>query len=492
LHLAVNEINNNLAMVFSEKAPLLHNVTGSSISFTVSESQVERLLERLSARKSAPGLPTKLYKAAASILAKPITKLFNQSLTNAEVPAAWKIAAVVPIPKTSSPVSVDDIRPISLLPTVAKILELVVLQYAKPLFLKEYGCEQFGFRPGSSTTCALITLHDYITRCLDNRKVAGVQVVTYDFSKAFDRLQHDIIVNRLMECNMPGKLVSWLSSYLEDRRQYVKVGTVTSALVSVTSGVPQGSLLGPFLFSVVMGSLRIRCTDCCVVKYADDITLSMPIYKDYPNKHINEAHEQLVTWSGEVGLKLNIKKCKALVIPKSPACSGIQLHDVQFVNKITLLGVTFNASCTWTDQVDKIVKTASRRLFPLRLMKPHLDHNELKTMYCGIMRSIMEYAAPLIVGLSKTDARRIQSLQNRFHRLLCGKTCKQTCLPSLEERREKQALKLYRSALNPEHVLNSILCRISKTGRFILPHIHTSRRLNTFVIKVAMLLNTST
>ena len=476
-------------MVFSEKLPLHHSSPYSNNTFAVTESQVRKLLEKLSTHKSSPDLPTKLYKSAASILAEPLTKIFEQSFANAEVPNIWKIAAVVPVPKINTPETVDDVRPISLLPTAEKILEHVVLRFAKPFFLREYGCEQFGFRPGSSTTCALIALHDHVTKCLDDRKVAGVQIVTYDFSKAFDRLRHDIILKRLIECDMPGELIDWLSSYLEGRQQYVKVGAVSSTLVQVTSGVPQGSLLGPFLFSVVMGSLQIQSSDCHVIKYADDVTLSMPIYKDTSNLHINQAHDQLTTWSTEIGLQLNINKCKALVIPKSAMCSPIHLPGVQFVSKVTLLGVIFNSTCTWTDHVDRIVKTASRRLFPLRLMKPHLNANELKYVYFGIMRSVMEYAAPLFVGLSKTDANKLQSLQDRFHRLLCGKSCRQACLPSMEERRERQAVKLYNSALAQEHVLSGIICHASKSGRYILPHIHSSRRLNSFVIKVAILIN---
>jgi hypothetical protein len=483
-------INENLIKVFStrERLPLPPNHLPQNFTST-NEKQVRSLLEKLSIHKASPDIPTKLYKAAAPILAKPLSLLINSSLERGEVPVQWKISTIVPLPKTSIPKTVDEIRPISLLPIPSKILEFVVLQFAKQIFLNEYGDSQFGFRAGSSTTCALIVLHNHVTKLLEDSNVAGVQIVTYDFSKAFDRLRHDVIIQRLIDCKMPVKLICWISDYLENRHQSVKIGNELSSAMPVSSGVPQGSLLGPFLFSVVMGSLTFHDPKCQTIKYADDLTLCMPIFKNTSNGHIADAHEKLVSWSIEVGLQLNVGKCKTLVIPRSTKCSSIHIPGIQTVKQITLLGVVFNDKWTWKEHIDKVVKVSSRRLFPLRVLKPYLNRYELRIAYFGVMRSIMEYAAPLFVGLSKTDADRLEKLQRRFHRLLCGKECKDDCLPTITERRQKLACKLYRSAASKDHILHPIVCRVAKSGRYILPHLHTSRRLNTFAIKTALLLN---
>jgi len=291
---------------------------------------------------------------------------------------------------------------------------------------------------------------------------------------------------------MPEKLVRWLSDYLENRYQAVKIGNELSSAMPVSSGVPQGSLLGPFLFSIVMGSLTFHDPQCQIIKYADDITLCMPIFKNTSNTHIADAHDKLISWTIDVGLQLNMGKCKTLVIPRSTKCSSILIPGIQTVKQITLLGVVFNDKLTWKEHIDKVVKISSRRLFPLRVLKPYLDRHELRNAYYGVMRSIMEYAAPLFVGLSKTDADRLEKLQRRFHRLLCGKECKEACLTTITERRRNLACKLYRSAASKDHILHPIVCRMAKSGRYILPHLHTSRRLNTFAIKTAILLNETT
>ena len=291
---AANTINHKLTEVFSEKLFVPFTLSAfDPKEIVITEQQVYDLLRKLPNHKASPDIPLKLYKAAASILAPPLTEIFKQSVKEGVVPNVWKISAVTPLPKTNNPTSTDDIRPISLLPPPVKILERIILHFARPHFLQEYGNDQFGFRAGSSTTCALISLHDHITKSVDLHCVAGVQVISYDFSKAFDKLRHDVIINRLLDCNFPRPLICWLSNYLENRMQFVKIGTVCSQPLEVTSGVPQGSILGPFLFSVVMGSLEIQDESCCVVKYADDITVSVPIYKNSENEHVIKLHNTI-------------------------------------------------------------------------------------------------------------------------------------------------------------------------------------------------------
>lgn len=256
-------------------------------------------------------------------------------------------------------------------------------------------------------------------------------------------------------------------------------------------------MLGPFLFSVVVGSLAIPNRNCRIIKYADDITVSIPLYKDCmhhhqhnPNVQVSEIHETVVNWSREIGLPLNTKKCKTMLIPRARDCQIVSLPEVQNVQTLTILGVTFNSRCSWSDHVERVARNASRKLFPLRLLKPHLDQKSLKLVYFGIMRSVMEYAAPLFLSLTDKDSRKLQVLQNRFHRILCGKDCKQMCLPPLADRRRKISLDLYEKAISQDgHLLKKILCSFSSSGRHILPHVRTTRRLNSFAIKAAMLLN---
>lgn len=486
---AANMINLRLTETFSEKkTEAIPLPTSKHFEVVISEYQVYNLLKKLSTYKASPDIPTKLYKSAASMLASPLAAIFNESIKEGVVPNLWKVSAVIPLAKTPRPISTDEVRPISLIPHPAKLLEKVILNFAKPYFLQAYGDDQFGFRPGSSTTCALIKVHDYITKFMEANNVTGIQVISYDFSKAFDRLRHDVIINQVRKCGLPQSIVCWLSSYLDRRMQYVKIGNSLSNLRKVTSGVPQGSVLGPFLFSVVIGSLKVQ-EDCCVVKYADDVTICVPIYKNSENLHVSKIHDTIRQWSSSFELPLNKEKCKCLCIPRSSAFKCIALEDVTIVEKMTLLGVTFNAKCTWSDHVQSMVKRASRRLFPLRMLKPYLDMTQMKIAYFGLIRSVLEYASPLFVGITKKDAKKLQSVQNRFHRLLCGYQCKNECLQSLDERRMKQSISLYSILLGKDHLLHKLCCTKSKYGRLLLPSVTTTRRLNSFAIKAAVLYN---
>ena len=123
-------------------------------------------------------------------------------------------------------------------------------------------------------------MEDFITSSLDKADVSGVQIVAYDMSKAFDRLKHDVILARLSTCDLPLSIVSWFQSYLRDRTQFVRIGNEKSSLALVTSGVPQGSVVGPFLFSMVAGSFPVEYENATVIKYADDFTVCAALLKN--------------------------------------------------------------------------------------------------------------------------------------------------------------------------------------------------------------------
>ena len=285
-------------------------------------------------------------------------------------------------------------------------------------------------------------------------------------------------------------IIHWLSSYLENRHQYVKIGTEFSSNLAVTSGVPQGSVFGPFLFSVVIGSLTLPNDLCHIVKYADDITISIPLYKGIQNVQVSQAHDAVTKWSLRVGLPLNLKKCQTMLFPRTHECQLVSLPGVESVKELTVLGVTLNSRCNWSAHADNVGRKASRRLFPLGLLKPLLDVEALKTVYYGIMRSIMEYAAPLFVGLSEKDSKKFQMLQNRFHRILCGKDCRNHCLSLLADRRKYLTLKLFDEVSRRNgHILKKHLFPTSTRGRVILPSIRTTRRLKSFAIQAAMFAN---
>ena len=182
----------------------------------------------------------------------------------------------------STPVRTDEFRPISLLPVLSKVFEKLILDYYYESFMKVYDNRQFAYRRKSSTTCALISIHDQIVRLLDDPNVLAIRLVCFDMSKAFESVPHDLLLQRIIELDFPecNKFVNWLSSYLCERKQRVRLGNVLSSVTNVTSGVPQGSVLGPHLFSMFMSTFSVSSTQTTIVKYADDITMVIPVLRN--------------------------------------------------------------------------------------------------------------------------------------------------------------------------------------------------------------------
>ena len=493
IQVAVEAINSALASVFStgsNKVDVINGITESEDwKVNVTPYLIHKLIERMPSNKASADIPTVLYKRAGFLLAEPLSHLFQQSINECIVPNIWKVSSICPIPKGQTP-SISDIRPISLLPFPAKLLEKLVVESLKDKFIDCFGRQQFGFRPNSSTQCALVSLHEHLTQYLDDSSTDGAMLISYDMSKAFDTLTRDVILQRLIACKFPQQFLHWIRSYLAHRKQFVRIGCSTSSTSMVTSGVPQGSVLGPYLFALTVSSFSPVSKDVHVVKYADDFTFCLPIYKSSSNLHVSLVHEQMLEWTSSVDLTLNTSKCKSLTIPKTNHCDKISLPGVTNVSALTVLGVTFNQKLTWSSHFDNVIRNTSRRFYALRVLKPLLTKVQLRNVYYALIRSLLEYCAPLFVGASMYDVKRVNSVQRRFHRLMCGKECVKHCLPSLENRRSDLALRFLKS-ITPHHVLYCELPRKSRTGRFILPPRRTERRCKSFVLTACKMFNLS-
>ena len=491
--LGVEAINAALSSIFLpchvQPADSLPNEEENNWDIVITSSGIQELIMKMSLKKSSD-LPMILYKSAAPLISEPLSKLFIESLKKQRIPKIWKKSAITPIPKTPSP-SLNDLRPISILPLPAIILEKLILNSVKDQLMESYDAQQFGFRTHSSTLCALTSLNESLTRYLDNSNTSGAMIISYDYSKAFDMLRHDLILKRLTECKLPSKFIRWVTNYLSDRSQYVKVGIHCSFPVHVTSGIPQGSVLGPYLYAVTTSSFKINTSSCDMIKYADDTTLCFPLYKS-DNSHIIREHLQLLEWSSTMDLKINPQKCKSLTIKKKSftcVCEEVSLQNVTPVQSLNILGVTFNNKASWSSHVHNVIRTASRRFFILRVLRRSLSDTNLRLVYFALLRSVLEYCAPLFVSLASVDSNRIDRIQRRFHRLLCGEGCNCLILPSLSDRRDVISFNFFRKLLKSNHVLHYLLPPISPTGRFILPLRRTVRRSKSFILHMSSVYN---
>ncbi len=449
-----------------------------SWDFSISEEQIYDAFLSYDNRKScgSDGVPTFLYKKSAHIICKPLAIIFNHCITTSSFPILWKHAYVIPIPKVNNPTAYD-LRPISLLPVPSKIFERLIFNSVSDLFYDNFDANQFGFRPSSSTCCALIKLHDHITKLLDSVAVSGVQVIALDYLKAFDSLIHKTIISKLLECGFPIEFVKLIFSYLQNRVQSVRIHNIISDPCKVSSGVPQGSIIGPSIFSLVMSGLKRVDSNTCMIKFADDLNLSIPIFHSV--NHVASEIENVKNWSAEVGLNLIFLKCKYFFVRSTANSLPVPIPEFTFCHEIKLLGIIFSDDLRWDRHFSLIRTICNRRLYAIRTLKSILSVNELRNVYLSLIVSVMEYCSPLFIGINVKISNLVKNIERRFHNIICHYNCHCKILPDLTNRRILASKKLFLAASHPSHLLFCIIP--DKRSRFLQPYSYSERRRRAFV-----------
>ena len=251
-----------------------------------------------------------------------LTHIINSSLEQEIFPDRWKKAIIKPIPKVNVPLAANDFRPISLLPTLSKILEKVVnIQIVEYLVNKELlDPYQSAYKKRHSTLTALLKLNEDIFEALDDSEVT--LLVLLDFSKAFDTVNHKLLLAKLDILGFQGGVCNWIHSYLSGRTQKVKTDSEESDWAEIKNGVPQGSILGPLLFTILVSDMRMTIWNGSYLTYADDTNLYWETPADMLNDSIREANSVLnniADYCVNNRLILNEGKCKYIIMGSRPA-----------------------------------------------------------------------------------------------------------------------------------------------------------------------------
>ena len=274
---------------------------------------MEKALLSINCSKSAgpDGIPTWILRDFAGVLGRVYCSIFNSSMREGYVPEAWRAAHVCALPKVNPPKQVNsDLRPISLTPIISKVMEGFVCSWIWDCISNKVNSNQYGCMKNTGTVHALINLIHNWSSCTDKLR-SFVRVLLLDFKKAFDHVDHSIIIQKLLDLNVHGCLIRWVASFLMDRHQRVKIGDILSSWVTINGGVPQGTKLAALLFLVMVDDFQ---TIHPIVKYVDDATVSEEGQFPKPDKevvasqeytHIQEDAEICAHWSQMNNMDLN-------------------------------------------------------------------------------------------------------------------------------------------------------------------------------------------
>ena len=276
----------------------------------------------------------KLLKITAEAIAPSLTRLFNFSFETGQFPAEWKQAKICAIFKKGSKLEVGNYRPISILPVVSKVIERIV-QKQLYSYLTENNLlshVQSGFRQNFSTQTSLHRLTEDLYNALNKSKVTGL--VAIDLKKAFDTVNHRVLLSKLDHYGVRQSSLQWFTSYLQDRTQQSFINNTLSHPDVITTGVPQGSILGPLLFIIYVNDLPCALQKCSVNMYADDTAF---YYSDKDSKAVssalNEDLENLHAWLCANKLSLHIGKTRSILI-----CNHQKLRHISDPNLNINLG----------------------------------------------------------------------------------------------------------------------------------------------------------
>ena len=378
-------------------------------------------------KKSAPGvdtIPTSILQQNCFILAAPLTYIINLSFENGIFPDHLKLARVTPIFKSGDSQSVSNYRPISVLSTISKVFERIMYNKLE-LYLSKYDIlskEQFGFRKNYSTYMACLDLINFITTGFDNKEATlGVFI---DLSKAFDTVDHGILLDKLRYCGVRGIAHKWFESYLTNRKQLVNVNHSSSTFNDITCGVPQGSILGPLLFLLFINDLPNCSNVLKFVLFADDTSI---LFKNSDPRSciplLNDELQNVSIWFKANKLSLNIKKTNFMIFQSKPSNFAdldiiIDGSIIKQVDTVKFLGLFVDSRLSWKPHIDHLSTKIAKTIGILHKIKYFVPLTILQTLYFSLIFSSLSYCNLIWGNTFPTYLNRLFILQKRAIRLI--------------------------------------------------------------------------
>ena len=424
------ELANNINSPNAHFTDYLSDPNQESLFLTpTNPSEIINIARSLRNSKSSgfDGISMSLLKQIIHPLASPLTHIFNNSLSQGVFPDLFKIAKVNPIFKKDNPHEISNYRPISLLPSISKILEKIVYTRLYK-FINKYNIlnsNQYGFRKNFSTDLALLQIYDKITNAIAQKEhVIGIFC---DLSKAFDTLNHDILLSKLNHYGIRGQSLSWFRDYLNNRRQYVTFNHHDSDSLLVRCAVTQGSILGPLLFLLYVNDIIKTSSTLSFVLFADDTNIFYS-HKDINslNNIINREINKVSNWFKANKLSLNTKKTHFMYFRhhshniNTPIYINIDGTPLEQKNNSKFLGVIIDESLTWNQHIHHVTMCVSKSIGIISKLKFLLPHKTLFLLYNSLVLPYIIYCNTVWANCSSFKLNSIFKLQKRAIRMCTG------------------------------------------------------------------------
>ena len=411
----------NINDLFSENDPFTHiDVTKDDVISAIKATKIN----------SAPGpdgVPPILLHNCIDSIVDPLHQILKKSFENSDIPEIWKEAFITPIYKNKGGKSdPSNYRPISLTSQIVKLLERIIriylIQYLE--VNNVFPDSQHGFRPGRSTVSQLVEQYENILNALANKH--NMDILMLDYAKAFDTINHSILLQKLKNLGISGKVGKWIANFLLNRNQRVAINGFQSNPSKVISGVPQGTILGPVLFLIYIADIADNITHSTVSSYADDSKVSKEIRSEVDGKELQDDTDMLYRWTANNLMQFNTTKFEVLRIGSNNELKqnikytdpeGEEIPETDLKKD---LGVHFNSSGDFSDHIK--LKVSKAKQIAGYIMRTFLSRKPeiMLTLLKSLVLPIIDYCSIVWSPYTQQDIASIESVQRNYTSKLEG------------------------------------------------------------------------